>query len=51
MAVIEKGIVVYSSDVLELYEYFYSFRRMWEDQKYRQTLSKDEIRAMLQRAR
>ncbi len=47
MAVIEKGMVVYSSDVLELYEYFYPFRRMWEDQKHRQTLSKDEIRAML----
>ena len=47
MAVIEQGMVVYSRDVLELYEYFYSFRRMWEDQKHRQTLSKDEIRAML----
>ena len=47
MAVIEQGMVVYSRDVLELYEYFYPFRRMWEDQKHRQTLSKDEIRAML----
>jgi hypothetical protein len=41
MAVIEQGVVVYSRDVLELYEYFYPFRRIWEDQKHRQTLSKD----------
>ena len=50
IAVIEQGMVVYSRDVLELYEYFYPFRRMWEDQKHRHTLSKDEIRAMLERA-
>jgi predicted nucleotidyltransferase len=41
MAVIEQGVVVYSRDVLELYEYFYHFRRIREDQKHRQTLSKD----------
>jgi hypothetical protein len=50
MAVIEQGVVVCSSDVLELYEYFYPFRRIWGDQKRRQTLSRDEMRAMLGRA-
>jgi hypothetical protein len=29
IAVIEQGVVVYSRDVLELYEYFYPFRRIW----------------------
>jgi len=50
MAVIEQGVVVRSRDVLELYEYFYPFRRMWGDQKHRQILSRDEVRAMLGRA-
>ena len=50
MVVIEQGVVVYSRDVLELYEYFYPFRRIWGDQKHRQRLSRDEVRAMLGRA-
>ena len=50
MAVIEQGVVVCSRDVLELYEYFYPFRRIWGDQKHRQTLSRDEMREMLGRA-
>ncbi|MCW7080708.1 MAG: nucleotidyltransferase domain-containing protein [Candidatus Methanospirare jalkutatii] len=41
--VIEHGKVVYARDIYELYEYFYMFRKLWEDQKERQTLSKDEI--------
>jgi len=35
--------VVYARDIYELYEYFYMFRKLWDDQKERQTLSKDEI--------
>ena len=50
MAVIEQGVVVCSRDVLELYEYFYPFRRIWGDQKHRQILSRDEMREMLGRA-
>ncbi len=47
MAVIEHGVVVCSRDVLELYEYFYPFRRIWGNQKHRQILSRDEMRGML----
>jgi predicted nucleotidyltransferase len=47
MAVIEEGVVVCSRDVLELYEYFYPFRRLWGDQKHRQTVSREEMREML----
>ena len=50
MRVIEQGVVVYSRDVLELYEYFYPFRRIWGDQEHRQTLSREEMREMLGRA-
>ncbi len=50
MAVIEQGIVVYSKDIPELYEYFYPFRRIWEDQKHRQVLNREEVREMLGRA-
>ncbi len=47
MAVIEEGVVVYSREVLDLYEYFYPFRREWGDQKHRQQLSREELRSLL----
>jgi hypothetical protein len=46
--VIEEGIVVYSPDELELYEYFYHFRKLWADQKHRQQLSRDELLSLLE---
>ena len=48
MAVIEVGLVVYSRDDLELYEYFHPFRREWEDQKHRQEVSVEEMTALIQ---
>lgn len=30
-----------------LYEYFYKFRKLWKDQKHRQTLTKEEKRRIL----
>lgn len=50
-AVIEEGLVVYSKDILELYEYFHPFRREWEDQKHRHTLAPEEMRALIQASR
>lgn len=47
MAVIEEGLVIYARDILDLYEYFYPFRRVWEDQKHRQQVSREEMRSML----
>jgi predicted nucleotidyltransferase len=49
--VIEEGLVVYARDVLELYEYFYPFRREWEDQKHRQEVSLEEMRGLIQASR
>ncbi len=44
--VMVKGVVVYSRDVYELYEYFYFYRKLWEEQKHRQHLSREEALAM-----
>ncbi|MBN1234900.1 MAG: nucleotidyltransferase domain-containing protein [Methanotrichaceae archaeon] len=51
MSVIEEGVVLHSRDVLELYEYFYPFRREWEDQKHRHTLAPEEMRSLIAAAR
>ncbi|ADC66001.1 DNA polymerase beta domain protein region [Ferroglobus placidus DSM 10642] len=45
--VIENHEIVFCKDELELYEYFYQFRKLWKDQKRRNTLSKEELKAML----
>lgn len=44
--VIERGEVLFARDLYELYEYFYPFRRLWDDQKRRQTLTEEEARAL-----
>jgi hypothetical protein len=49
--VIEEGLLVYARDVLELYEYFYPFRREWGDQKHRQEVSLEEMRGLIQASR
>ncbi len=50
-AVIEQGIVVYCEDEPELYEYFYPFRRDWQDQKHRQEMTPEETRELFRAAR
>ena len=44
--VMEKGVVVYSRNLCDLYEYFYFFRKLWAEQKDRQTLSREEALVM-----
>lgn len=41
--VIEEGIVTYSPNKLDLFEYFYFYRKIWADQKHRQELTKEEL--------
>ncbi len=41
--VIEMGLVVFTRDEPALYEYLYPFRKRWEDQKFRQQLSLEEL--------
>lgn len=41
--IIENGILIYSPDKLDLYEFFYIYRKFWNDQKHRQMLTKEEL--------
>ncbi|MBD3211829.1 MAG: hypothetical protein GF311_04400 [Candidatus Lokiarchaeota archaeon] len=41
--IIQNGIVIYSPDKYDLYEFFYFYRKLWNDQKHRQILSKKEL--------
>lgn len=38
---------IYIKDKPELYEYFYFYRKLWNDQKHRQQLTKEEILSMV----
>ncbi len=44
--IIEKGILVYSPNQYDLYEYFYFYRKLWNDQNRRQELTKEELLAL-----
>ncbi len=35
--------VVFCRDLPGLYEYFYFYRKIWEDQKHRQEMDKEEL--------
>ena len=41
--VIEDGILIFSPNKFDLYEFFYKYRKLWNDQKHRQELSKEEL--------
>ncbi len=41
--VIEDGLLIYSSNKLDLYEFFFIYRKLWNDQKHRQKISKEDL--------
>jgi len=41
--IIEDGLLIYSSNKLDLYEFFFIYRKLWDDQKHRQEISKEEL--------
>ncbi len=41
--IIEDGLLIYSSNKLDLYEFFYIYRKLWDDQKHRQEISKEDL--------
>ncbi len=45
MDIIEEHKIVYTSDKYGMYEYFYNYRKLWDDQKHRNTMSKEELLA------
>ncbi len=46
--IIEKGELIYTPNKLDLYEYFYLYRKLWNDQKHRQEVSKEELISFLE---
>lgn len=44
--VMKNHIVVYARNILDLYEYFYTYRKLWKDQERRNTLKEEEIKAL-----
>ncbi|MFQ6119799.1 MAG: nucleotidyltransferase domain-containing protein [Methanosarcinales archaeon] len=47
--VIENHKVVFCKDLPELYEYFYFYRKIWNDQKHRNELDKEELMKILEK--
>jgi len=47
MDIIENHETVYTSDKYGMHEYFYNYRKLWKDQKHRNTMSKDELLASI----
>ncbi len=45
--VIENGKLIYTVNELDLYEYFYLYRKLWNDQKHRQEISREELLSFL----
>jgi len=41
--IIEDGLLIYSSNKLDLYEFFFIYRKLWDDQKHRQEISKEDL--------
>jgi predicted nucleotidyltransferase len=44
--VIHHHKIIYAKDRYGLYEYFYGFRKLWDDQKQRQTITRKEALQM-----
>jgi len=51
MEVIDNHEIVFCKEKAELYEYFYFFRKLWKDQKRRNSLSKEDIKRTLTRGK
>ena len=45
--IIQDHEVIYTSDELGMFEYFYNYRKLWDDQKHRNTMSKEELLASI----
>ena len=45
--IIEEGFLIYSPNKLDLYEFFFIYRKLWNDQKHRQEISKEDLLLIL----
>ncbi len=48
MEVINNHKVVFSKNIYDLYEYFYFYRKLWQEQERRNKITKDDIIKMLE---
>lgn len=46
-SIIDSHEIIHTSDKLGLYEYFYNYRKLWDHQKHRNTMTRDELLAGL----
>ena len=44
---IDSHEIIHTSDKCGLYEYFFNYRKLWDDQKHRNTMTKEELLAGL----
>lgn len=49
--IIKNHIILYTKDKLELYEYFYHYRKLWKDQEHRQKLTLKEAKKLFGRGK
>lgn len=47
MDIIENHELIYTSDKIGMYEYFFNYRKLWDDQKHRNNMNKNELIAGL----
>lgn len=47
IGIIKNHKIIFTQNKLDLYEYFYFYRKLWNDQKNRQTMTKKEMLAMI----
>jgi len=47
MEIIKEHEIIFTRNRLDLYEYFYFYRKIWKDQEYRNTLTEEEYRELL----
>jgi len=47
MDIIENHEVIFTKDRYGMSEYFYRYRKLWEDQKHRNTMTEEEIEAAI----
>lgn len=47
--VIKNHEIVYAKNIADLYEYFYMYRKIWKDQEYRNRISEEDFKILLER--
>ncbi|KXA96211.1 hypothetical protein AKJ37_01040 [candidate division MSBL1 archaeon SCGC-AAA259I09] len=43
MDIIKNHQIIYTADKYGMYEYFFNYRKLWEDQRHRNTMSREEL--------